>query len=99
MNIKLKEDVSFFSVETGMPVLKQGRIIEIITNKVEKFDIHIREESTDTVVTVIVQESEIIQDEKGKDVVTYKHRTHSVRSSEVFVNSAEAKTYMRGMFS
>ena len=40
----------------------------------------------------------VIQDDKGKDVVSYTRRTFSSPLERVFATPSEAKKYMRDMF-
>lgn len=99
MNIKLLDEVSFIDTETGIPSLKRGRIIKIFSSTIEKYDVSLKEEAPQEVIkTVVIQESEIIKDDKDKDVVTYGRRSYSKQSSDIFISDSDAKQYMRDLF-
>jgi len=98
MNIKLQDEVSFIDSDAGTPSLKRGRVIQIVVTTIEKFDIRTEEESSEIRSQAIVQESEIGQDNKGKDIVVYNRLRHSKNFDELFANDSDAKKYVRDLF-
>ena len=98
-DLKLLDEVSFIDIEANIPTLKKGRIIQISSSTVDKYDIHAEEELPQEVTeVVIIQEAEIAKDDKGKDVVKYNRRSYGKSASDVFATPADARKYMRDLF-